>query len=350
MNESWPKLTIRAGLALTLSLCAACLQAGPRVELELVTEEGFPLTGRQRWLRALGRLEFDGLRIRQARGGEKVEVQREGSDASPVYRVTGVLTRGNELILPGGRFGLRDAGRISAWREQLLRGGASGLEPKVRVAFGLSSEQFLAVHQRLAAPMYFSTKGKSPKEVVRAVAAKLPGGVTVDPEVLPTFDGSWSVPEEMQGLSAGTVLAATIRPLGLVLVPRVVRENDVRLLITGVRKTRESWPVGWPPEKNEKELAPKLYEFFTFEAPGNPLEEAIAALQAKLELPLLYDHNGMARENLDPARILVKFPESRSYYKKVVNRVLFQGKMRSELRVDEAGEPFLWISPLKAGR
>jgi hypothetical protein len=40
-------------------------------------------------------------------------------------------------------------------------------------------------------------------------------------------------------------------------------------------------------------------------------------------------------------------PEARSYYKKVLSRVLFQAKMKCELRVDEAGTPFLWISPLK---
>ena len=88
------------------------LQAAGRVELELVTEQGFPLTGQQDWLRTLGELQFDGLRIRQSTGGEKVEVVRAGSDDSPVYRVTGLLTRGNQLILPGGRFTIRDKSGI----------------------------------------------------------------------------------------------------------------------------------------------------------------------------------------------------------------------------------------------
>ena len=141
-----------------------------------------------------------------------------------------------------------------------------------------------------------------------------------------------------QRVAVGRVLAETV----------VDREDDVRLIITDVRKAPQSWPVGWPPEKNERDIAPKLFEFFTFEAPGNPLEQALAALATNLDMPLLYDHNGMAREQIDPAKVIIEFPEARSYYKKVLSRVLFQAKMKSELRVDEAGQPFLWVAPLKS--
>jgi hypothetical protein len=315
--------------------------------LELATEKGFPLTGQQEWSRALGEMGFENLRIRPASGGEKIEVVREGTEAAPSYRVTGVLTRGNQLILPGGRFTIHDRDQLSAWRDALTRGGPSGLDPKVKAAFGLSGEQFVAVHDRLATTVVVSTQGKTPKEIVRAIALKLPGGVTIDPEVTKAFDDGWTVPEELEGLSAGTMLTAAIRPLGLVLVPQAVTENDVRLVITDVRKAPESWPIGWPAEMNEKELAPKLYEFFTFEAPGNPVDEALAALVPKVELPLLFDHNGMAREKIDLQTTQVKMPESRSYYKKVLSRVLFAAKMKCEVRIDEAGTPFLWAAPLK---
>ena len=321
--------------------------AAPRVVLHLVTDEGFPITGHQQWLQMLGTLDFDGLRISKATGSEKIEVVREGSDAAPVYRVTGFLSRGNQLMLPNGRFTLRDKSAILDWKNRLVRGGAGGLEPKVQAAFGLSAEQLVAMHERLSRPASMNTKGKSPKDIVRSITRTLPGGLTIDPDVLRTFEDEWIAPEEMEGLSAGAVLAAAIRPLGLVLVPHAVGENDVRLIITDSRKAPQSWPIGWPPEEKERDLAPKLYEFFTFEAPGNPLPQALDAIQANLELPFLYDHNGMARQGIDPAKVMITFPEARSYYKKVLSRVLFQAKLKSELRVDEAGQPFVWISPLK---
>ncbi len=340
--------THRFVLALAIAVGSThFVSAAPRIALELATEKGFPLTGQQEWSRALGEMGFANLRIRPATGSEKIEVVREGTDAAPSYRVTGVLTRGNQLILPGGRFTIHDRDQLNAWRDALARGGAGGLDPKVKAAFGLSGEQFVAVHDRLATPIIVSTKGRTPKEVVRAIATKLPGGVMIDPDVMKAFDDAWAVPEELEGLSAGAMLAATIRPLGLVMVPQAVTENDVRLIITDVRKAPESWPIGWPPAGNEKELAPKLYEFFTFEAPGNPVDEALAALAPKVELPILYDHNGMAREKIDLHKAQVAMPESRSYYKKVLSRVLFAAKMNCELRVDEAGTPFLWVAPLK---
>lgn len=322
--------------------------AAPRIVLELATEQGFPLTGQQQWSQALGEMGFENVRIRSATGNEKVEVVREGDDAAPTYRVTGVLTRANQLVLPGGRFMMNDRQQLGAWKEALARGGASGLDPKLKAAFGLSAEQFVAVHEHLGQTVVVSTQGKTPKEIVRAIAAKLPGGVTIDPDVIKVFDDTWTVPEELQGLSAGTMLAAAIRPLGLVLVPQAVSEKDVRLVITDVRKAPESWPVGWPPEEHEKNLAPKLYEFFTFEAPGNPVDEALAALGPKIELPFLFDHNGMAREKIDLHKSQVKMPEARSYYKRVLERVLFAAKMKCELRVDEAGTPFLWLAPLRS--
>ena len=327
-------------LTLVALVLATDVQAAPRVELNLVTQEGFPITGQQQWLQVLGGLQFDGVRIRRATGGEKIEVVREGSDASPVYRVTGVLTRNNQLILPNGRFTIRDAGAISDWKERLQKGGAGGLEPKAQAAFGLSTDQFVAIHTKLAGPILFSTQGQTPKAVVREIAKDV--SITIDRESLAAFEDEWVVPEELEGLSAGTVLAAAIRPLGLVLVPTAVSETDVR-------KAPQSWPVGWPPEKPEREIAPKLFEFFTFEAPGNPLQQALDAIGGNLEMMFLYDHNGMARQQIDPQKVMIEFPESRSYYKKVLSRVLFQAKMKSDLRVDEAGQPFLWVSPLKQG-
>ena len=47
------------------------------------------------------------------------------------------------------------------------------------------------------------------------------------------------------------------------------------------------------------------------------------------------------------AQAIVSFPLKRTFYKKALENVLFQARLRSELRVDEAGTPFLWISSTK---
>ena len=53
----------------------------------------------------------------------------------------------------------------------------------------------------------------------------------------------------------------------------------------------------------------------------------------------------LAREQIDVTAVNVSFPKKRVQYLRVLDQVLFQAKLKSEARLDEAGKPFLWISP-----
>jgi hypothetical protein len=47
---------------------------------------------------------------------------------------------------------------------------------------------------------------------------------------------------------------------------------------------------------------------------------------------------------IDLASVRVKFPKSKTYVRRVVDYVLSQGRLTGELRVDEAGMPFYWVT------
>ena len=113
-------LAVPVFLLLILPVSARLEAAG--VDLELVTEQGFPLTGPQRWIETFQGLEVQ-LRIRAATPGDRVQVTKGGTDAAPVYHVVGMLTRQDTLIVPGGRFTARDRAGIAAWVERVRRGG-----------------------------------------------------------------------------------------------------------------------------------------------------------------------------------------------------------------------------------
>jgi hypothetical protein len=159
--------------------------------------------------------------------------------------------------------------------------------------------------------------------------------------------GDTLVADQLQGLSAGTVIVAVLRPLGLVLVPRKEADGTIKLWITDVRNARESWPVGWPPETKPIETAPKLFNNLNVEIDDTPLSQALEAIGGRIEMPILYDHNSLARHRIDPAEAKVSLPAERTYYQRIINRMLNQVQLTSELRVDEAGTPFLWISTLR---
>ena len=154
--------------------------------------------------------------------------------------------------------------------------------------------------------------------------------------------------DELQGLSAGTALAAVLRPLGLVLVPQKQPDGQVKLWITDVRRVAVSWPVGWPSQKPPRETLPDLFTFLNVEIQDTPLAEWLEQISGRLKAPLLFDHNGMARQKIDVSRVNVSLPPGRTYYQKILDRLLYQAKLKCELRVDEAKKPFLWISPMKS--
>jgi len=341
----WSSILLLLAMGCSLAAAPSAVGAEPQVELELVTEEGFPLTGGQKWIAALKGLRVSSLRIRQAKPGDRAELVRGGTDASPVYYVKGLLTRQNTLLLPGGRFTLRDRARIAGWIAKVKAGGPEELSARPS-AFGLSAKELVKLHEQLAARVSFSTKGERPKAMVRKIADLIEPRVAVDQQIQRAFAGDDIVAEELSGVASGTALAAIVRPLGLVLVARK-QAGQVRLVITDFRKAQESWPIGWPPEKKARELLPKFYEFLTVEIKDTVLSDVLTEIQGRLEVPFLLDHNSLARHRIDPSAIRVNLPEGRTYYKKIVDRILFQAKLKAEIRVDEAGQPLLWISTVK---
>lgn len=347
---------MKAGIApiLTIALLGIALagwapavsQAAPRVELELATEGGFVGGSAHRWIEVLKDLGVSNLRIRQARAGERPEVQTEGAGDSAVYRVTGVLSSSNLLILPTGRFRESDRAAIAKWIERLKAGGVEELAAP-RTAYGLTEKEFVQLHEQLARPVSFSTKDRSAYESIKAIVRGLGLPVDLDAAARAALEADWQVPEEMQSLSQGTVLAALLRPLGLAYAPQRQTGGRVSLKIAGAADLRQAWPVGWPPEANPRETLPDLFKFLNVEIADTSVADSVAAIQARLEVPFLYDHNALARERIDPAQVNASLPAGRTYYKRILDRVLFQARLTNEVRVDEAGQPFLWITTVK---
>lgn len=342
-------------LAMLLSAGALATLGGPAcrkadaqsrapLSMEIVTEAGLAVTAPQRWLEVLGKLGVDNLQIRSARAGEKAEIINDGTAEAPRYRVRGILTSRDQLVLPGGRFSRTDRADIADWLDKVRSGGQEGLRPKQVAAFGLSPEELVELHKTLAAKVGFSTAGQTPKEVVRKLALQLPLGVKIDPAAVAAFDGETTVLEELRDVSAGTALAVVLRPLGLIMAPE--KRPTLHLQITDVRNREESWPIGWPSEQTEREVLPKLYEFLPVEIAETPLAEVLSAIQGRLQVPFVYDQNSLARQRIDPAAVKVSFPAKRTYYKKVIDTVLFHARLKAEVRVDEAGQPLLWVTTL----
>ncbi len=334
-----------AALATAAFLQSHLQAAEPRIEIEICTEPGFPITGARDWSEMLGELGLASVRIRGIKPADEPAIQSTGKDPSLTYRVTGILAADGKLHLPRGRFGLADKGRLAAWLDKLKAGGEEGVTVKP-AAFGLLPTQLVKVHEALSVPVAFSTAGKPPREVAKQIADGLSLKFISDPASQRALATEDPVADELQGLSSGTSLAALLRPLGLVLVP----ERDgtqLRLRIADTRAAREHWPVGWPPKENPGQTLPELFKFLNVEIADTPLGESLKAIGGRVKAPILIDYNALARLDVDLATKKVDLPKTNTFYGKALDRILFPAHLKYEVRADEADKPFLWISSIR---
>jgi len=324
--------------------CVA-VAAQPRVEMEILTGQGVtPIDSRQ-WYQMLVSLGVDGLRIRPGRAGEKPEVVRLGQGQAASYKVIAALDQRGRLVVEGKSFTTGDRAALKQYLDDLREHGLPQERPAI-IAFGLVEEQLVAVAKDLEQTVEFSTQGQPPFELARKLRGELQWELTADAEAARRLQAAEPCRDELQGLSIGTALAAMARPVGLVLQPDKDEQGRLRHVLRSSAEGKV-WPIGFEPERRLRQVAPILFEFITVEIDGVSVHEAIAALQERMKLPVLWDYNQMARHGVDPTKVPVSIPADRLYYKRIVDRTLFAARLKGEVRIDDAGKPFLWITTIK---
>ena len=313
--------------------------------LELFTDVRAPITSQHDWARQLNIAGVADLRIRAGQLTDKVQVDVQGPETDPVYHVSGMISSSNELILPGGRFRLAEAAQAARWLDELGRKGLPKKETP-RGSFGLTAEQLEKVRQNLAQPVAFSTRGLAREQVVAKFGASLEPALQLPSGTL-AVDSEDKLGEELSGMSCGAALACALRPAGLGFVPRVGPGGTLQYAVVRGGPDVEIWPIGWPTQKPLPEVLPMLYESLNANVLDRPVSEVLGVLSKRLKVPFLLDHNALARHRIDPDKKKVNSPKSRITYNQLLRKILSQSGLRSEVRVDEAGKPLLWISTMK---
>lgn len=338
---------LRLALACVL-LCGggATAHAAGRVELEIATQRGAPLTAAQTWQQVLAEAGADGIRIAEARGGEEPAIEQLGTEDEPVYRVTGILTARDVLILPGGKFTPRDRGRLQEWITRLREQGLS--ESGGDAPFGLPARQLEAVRADLGQAVRSATRDQSAADVVAALASRLTYDLQLEAEDQALLAEAPPCADEFQGLAAGTALAAVLRNAGLALVPSAAG-GQLQYSVASAGSVEDAWPAGWPAEGKPIDVLPTLLEFVNAEIADIPLAEAVAGVAERIGAPVVYDQIALAFHEIDLA-LPVSQAKTRTTCTQLLRRLLFQGKLKHELRIDDGGRPFLWITTLKPVR
>jgi hypothetical protein len=350
-------MQLHALSAALLAILAAYANAAPSVELELATERGVQITAPQEWLQLLTTIGIENVRIRSVRSGDKPRVDSRGTARQPRYLVVGILTARHELELPGRTFSRGDRAALKDYFDRLTADGAEALTAP-RGRFGLTEKEMTTVLANLSQPIEFETKGQLAHIVIGRLQAKLTLDLTPAPGADRLLRSAEPVADELKGLTAGTGLAILLRSTGLVMRPEKSRGEPVvlRIMQADAEAIGEStlgkpddddmqhWPIGWEPQQTPGELAPSLFEFRNAEIEGYTLEETLVAIGLRVKVPIYLDHATLAAHQIEPAKIKVRLARTRTIYKRVIDRVLAQARLGSQVRVDEAGSAFLWIT------
>ncbi len=248
------------------------------------------------------------------------------------------------LVLPGGKFTARDSAGLKQWLKNLTEQGADGVTGKP-ARFGLTELQMDEVQEDLKRPIGFSTRGMPADEAVAKIAGGLRHGVEIAPAAREAL-AKRHVAEDLTGFSTGTALAIILRPAGLVFAPQRSDGKAIHYQIGAPTAGHDPWPVGRVSEKPDRELVPDLFKFVHVEIDETPVADAMEQIQKRLEIPFLWDHYALESQTSDPAQVVIKLATKKLHYGGILQKILSQAKLQKELRVDDDGKPFLWITTL----
>jgi hypothetical protein len=337
-------LALWASMALG-TLFAASAEAAVRVEVELSVAPDFPASRLQQWARLLNESDFDRVRIDLNGSNGRPRTESLGNDTARIYKVHGVLISSGHLLLPDGKFTLQQGGQIADWVKALRVDGPDG-KLRGEAPFGLLPKELEQVRKALSAEVAFTGEDLNRSEVIQRLVASLEM-----PVLQPRASADHSAREDhlaspLRGLSTGTALAYALRGSGQIVRPQR-SGNTVRLFISKASRDAEAWPVGYPAEQQRRTLLPTLFEMTEVEITNVPLGDALSAIAQKLEVPLLMDEAALQQMDLDPAKHPVSLPEARLSYSLILRKLLSSARMKSELRIDDAKRPFLWVTSLR---
>lgn len=337
------RLTPTAAIALLLANAAA---AALPIDLEVVAQSDAPFGSMQEWNKVLAEMNLVRVRLRGSHGGEEPSVNVAGEGKSKRYSLVGILNRRDELVLPGGKFGQGDRTELKQYFEGLpKRLEEQGIE---RGRFGLTREQFEKAFKDLSRPVIISTLDGSPHELVATLTKEFAMPVSGSPETKAALRAAAPFRSQMKDLTTGTALAAVLRTAGLQFVPDKLGNDPLTLRVSRLDPNAEAWPIGWKPLAAPRRAAPAMYRVTNIEIENFTLVKALEALAPHLGAPLVLDQFKLAARSIDPETVQVRYPRGKTYVRHAVDVILSQSQLAGELRVDEAGQPFLWITQFGA--
>lgn len=321
------------------------------VEFELLqTDNGAGLHAQQ-WLKILGPLDVT-FRIHRPNSNEKLEMRERMVGNLRYVTAVGTLDRMGKITFTDRSFAMADTEKLKDWIEELRTYGIRG-NPSGQPVWGLTKEQFAEFFESMTVPIKFDTDELPLKQLIAKLPLpkSAPLHWTADANELVEKRGDRTKMRlELNGFSAGTVLAVALGQNGLAFRPNRVASGEMELLIELKNPKQDQWPVGWPVQRQTSKALPKFHAMVPVELTDVPLADVINAIGQLSETPILIDYAELESRQIDLDKINVSFPRKITTWGIALHRLVVPQKLTREFWQDEAGRVFVWITTAAAGR
>lgn len=322
------------------------------VDVELITGKNGGALQAQRWLPVFEQMGVD-VRIRQAIFKDKPEIRENQVGPLRRVKVIGKLERTGAIVFPGKSFTRSDAAKLSEWLRDLQTFGKQG-NPAGQPMWGLNKTQFSEVYESLSKKVGGDAKGKSLREGVEALGLPKKYPVRFSTSATAWLRSEYSsdktYPQSLEAFTQGTALAMLLNDFGLGFQPSRTPEGSVEILVESIRSTTKVWPVGWELKQSRQKTAPKLFQMIPVELDNVALMDVLNAISVKTTVPVRFDRYRIEGHGIDIDKLHVSYPERKTSWNLLLRGVTNPNRLAHHLKIDERGQPFIWVTTLKLGR
>ncbi len=292
------------------------------------------------------------VRIRTGNINDKPEVKQDEVGTFRRVTVIGRLDRQGRIVLPDKVFSRDQASNLKQYFEDLKKFGKQG-NPAGQPLWGLNQQQFGEFYKA------FSEKVDKPIKDQPLEKAILDLGIPAKYAVQMTKDATdWLKSEfphradfrqSLESFSRGTAFAMLLNEYGLGFRPVRKPSGEIEIAVFPLQETTEVWPVGWQLKNSKQKTAPSLFELVPVDLDNLPILDVLTAISVKTKIPVRYDHYRIEAHGIDLKKTRVNYPPRKTSWSLLLRGVTNPNRLTYDLKIDELGQPFVWITTLKLG-
>ena len=293
------------------------------------------------------------VQIRSGNINDKPEIKEDNVGGFRRVTVIGQLDRQGRIILPDKVFTRDQSANLAKYFQDLKSFGGQG-NPAGKPLWGLSAEQFGEFYKAFSEKIAKTAKDQTLAKAIEDldIPAKYPIRFTKEAEnwLAAEFPGRPVFRQSLEGFSRGTAFAILLNDYGLGFRPVRTPAGQIEIGIEPLKKTTQVWPVGWQLKDSRQETAPALFTLVPIDLEDVPLMDVLNAVSIKSKIPVRYDHYRIEAHDLDLSKMIVNYPPRQTSFSLLLRGVTNQNLLEYDLKIDELGQPFIWISTLKLGK